>query len=88
MKPKGTPKTVNSTPFGLFEYTRKPFVLRNAAQTFQCFINYVTRDLPFVYAYIDDLLVVIRTLQEHEHHLMLLFKHLNYRLWTGVNVNK
>lgn len=50
MKPKGTPKTVNSTPFGLFEYTRKPFVLRNAAQTLQCFITYVIRDLPFVYA--------------------------------------
>ncbi|XP_077544237.1 uncharacterized protein LOC144156219 [Haemaphysalis longicornis] len=33
-----------------------PFGLRNAAQMFQRFIDTVTRGLPFVYGYVDDLL--------------------------------
>ena len=42
------------TPFGLFEYLRMPFGLKNAAQTFQRFTDSVFRDLPFVYIYLDD----------------------------------
>lgn len=34
-------KTAITTPFGLFEFLRMPFGLRNAAQTFQRFINEV-----------------------------------------------
>ena len=45
------PKTAITTPFGLFEFLRMPFGLRNAVQTFQSFID---AGLPFVYAYIDD----------------------------------
>lgn len=48
-------KAAINTPFGLFEFTRMPFRLRNAAQTFQIFIDMVQRGLPFMYAYIDDL---------------------------------
>ncbi|ROT67192.1 reverse transcriptase [Penaeus vannamei] len=51
------PKTAVITPFGLFEFLRMPFGLRNAAQTFQRFINDVTRGLEGVFAYIDDILV-------------------------------
>ena len=46
------PKTAITTPFGLFEFLRMPFGLRNAAKTFQRFIDAVIRGLPFVYAYI------------------------------------
>ncbi|BHF57958.1 hypothetical protein SprV_0100090700 [Sparganum proliferum] len=51
------PKTAVATPFGLFEFTRVSFGLRNATQTFQRFIDQVLRGLDFVYANIDDLLV-------------------------------
>lgn len=50
-------KTVIITPFGLFEFLLMPFGLRNCGQSFQHFIDSVTRGLPFVFAYIDDLLV-------------------------------
>ena len=45
------------TPFRLFNFTRKPFALRNAGQTFQSFIDHETRGLDFVFVYLDDLLV-------------------------------
>nr|VZI07986.1 unnamed protein product [Spirometra erinaceieuropaei] len=67
------PKTAVTTPFGLFEFLRMPFGLRNASQTFQRFIDRVLRGLPFVYAYIDDVLVASRDVEEHLHHHTLLF---------------
>ena len=70
-------KTAITTPFGLFEFVRMPFGLRNAAQTFQRFIDEVLRGLPFVYAYIDDILVASETMEKHEQHLQILFTRLS-----------
>ncbi|ROT72055.1 hypothetical protein C7M84_009592 [Penaeus vannamei] len=42
-----------------------PFGLRNAAQTFQWFINDVTRGLEGVFAYIDDILVASASEADH-----------------------
>ncbi|BHF74562.1 hypothetical protein SprV_0501764800 [Sparganum proliferum] len=75
--PEDIPKTAVTTPFGLFEFIRMPFGLRNAAQTFQRFIDHVLRGLPFVYAYIDDLLVASRNEEEHKEHLALVFDRLD-----------
>ena len=54
MEESSIAKTAVSTPFGLFEYTRMPFGLRNASQTFQRFMNEIFSRLDFVFVYIDD----------------------------------
>lgn len=76
-------KTAITTPFGLFEFTRMPFGLRNAAQSFQRFMNQVTRGLDFVYVYIDDILVASKTEEEHKQHLHQLFERLEE---FGINI--
>ncbi|ROT62928.1 Gag-Pol polyprotein [Penaeus vannamei] len=78
------PKTAVITPFGLFEFLRMPFGLRNAAQTFQRFINDVTRGLEGVFAYIDDILVASISEADHARHLRALFGRLQD---AGVVIN-
>ena len=58
-----------TTLFGLFEFVRMPFGLRNAAQSFQRFMDQVLRDLTFAYTYIDDVLIASSTPEEHKLHL-------------------
>ena len=74
VEPSDIPKTAVTTPFGLFEYVRMPFGLRNAAQTFQRFIDQVLRDLHFCYAYIDDILIASSNPEEHQQHLIAVFE--------------
>ena len=75
--PEDVPKTAITTPFGLYEFVRMPFGLRKAAQTFQRFIDQVLHGLPFVYAYIDDLLIASSSPDEHLAHLRLVLKRLH-----------
>ena len=51
------PKTAIITPFGLFEFLRMPFGLKNAAQAFQRLMDTVCQGLEFAFVYIDDILV-------------------------------
>lgn len=69
VNPEDVPKTAVVTPFGLYEFVRMPFGLRNAAQTFQRFIDEVLRGLPFVFVYIDDLLIASPDEATHRIHL-------------------
>lgn len=63
------PKTAIITPFGLFEFTKMTFGLRNAAQTFQRFMDGIFRDLNYTFVYLDDILVASRDEEEHTAHL-------------------
>lgn len=70
------PKTAVITPFGLFEFLRMPFGLKNAAQTFQRLMDVVVRELPFVFVYLDDMLVASESHEQHVRHLEILFTRL------------
>nr|VZI44728.1 unnamed protein product [Spirometra erinaceieuropaei] len=50
-----------------------PFGLRNAAQSFQRFIDDLLRGLSFTYVYIDDILVASSSAEEHASHLRQIF---------------
>ena len=51
-----------------------PFGLRNAAQTFQCFMDQVLRGLNFCYIHIDDVLIASRTTEKHKIHIRLVLQ--------------
>ena len=53
-----------------------PYGLRNSGQTFQRFMDQVLRGLPFVFCYIDDLLISSSSLEEHLSHLRQVFSRL------------
>lgn len=82
--PEDIPKTAITTPFGLFEFTYMSFGLRNAAQTFQRFMDEILRDLLFCFPYIDDVLVASENVEKHEQHLKLIFQRLQEH---GVLIN-
>jgi hypothetical protein len=67
-------KTAINTPFGLFEFPYMSFGFRNAAQTFQRFIDKTFRGLDFCYSYTDEVLVASTSEDEHEQHLRTLFE--------------
>lgn len=71
--PDDIQKTAITTPFGLFEFPFMSFGLRNAAQTFQRFIDDILKGLDFCFAYLDDILVYSSSPQEHEQHLRTIF---------------
>jgi Reverse transcriptase (RNA-dependent DNA polymerase) len=50
-------KTAVITPFGLWEFLRMPFGLRNAGQSFQRLMDSLTADLPSTFSYLDDVIV-------------------------------
>ena len=62
-------KTAVITPFGLFEFLRTPFGLKNAAQAFQRLMDSVCQGLSFMFVYLDDILVASRDADEHRDHL-------------------
>lgn len=55
--PEDICKTAISTLFGLFEFLRMPFGLRNTGQTFQWTMDTALRGLPGIFIYVDDMLV-------------------------------
>jgi hypothetical protein len=66
-------KTAIITPFGLFEFVRMPFGLRNAGMTFQRLMDSLLGDLPFAFVYLDDILVASINEDVHRRHLCQVF---------------
>ena len=77
-------KTAIITPFGLFEFLRMPFGLKNSAQAFQRLMDGVLRGLPSVFVYLDDILVASPTLQQHQADLKSVLQRLSD---AGLRIN-
>ena len=66
MSPEDVPKSAIITPFGLFEFLRMRFGIKNAAKgdPLQCL---------YAFVYLDDILITSRDKEEHCRHLRELF---------------
>jgi hypothetical protein len=71
-------KTAFITPFGMYRFLRMSFGLRNAPATFQRLIDRVKNGLPHLHllAYLDDLILLSPTFEDHVKGLGDLFKKL------------
>lgn len=93
--PEDVEKTAITTPFGLYEFQCMTFGLRNAAQTFQRFMNNtVLKDFEFdnvgsdkndfYFCYLDDILVASSSVEAHVEHLESIFRRLDK---FGITIN-
>ncbi|XP_060665714.1 uncharacterized protein LOC132798002 [Drosophila nasuta] len=62
-------KTAICTPFGLIEFVFMPFGLKNATQTFQRFIDQIFREIDYVFCYVDDILIMSSSEEQHKQHV-------------------
>jgi cleavage and polyadenylation specificity factor subunit 1 len=85
MAESSIPKTAIITPFGLWEFLRMPFGLKNSAQAFQRLMDGVLRDIPFAFVYLDDILIASKSEEEHQQHLRYIFSLLSA---NGLVVNR
>jgi len=69
-------KTAIITPSRLFEFWRLPFGLRNAGNTFQRLMDRVLAGLPYVFCYLDDIIIASQTDEQHLQHLRQVFSRL------------
>ncbi|GBM36611.1 Retrovirus-related Pol polyprotein from transposon 17.6 [Araneus ventricosus] len=76
VEPEDIQETVQITPCGLYEFLYIPFDLRNAAQTFQRFLDDILRDLNCV-VYLDDILMASVDHASHYRDLERVFLRLN-----------
>ena len=68
------PKTAFTSPFGKYEYLKVPFGLAQALAYFQELMNKVLKDLTFIIAYLDDIIIYSKTAKEQLDHLQVFHK--------------
>ena len=70
------PKTAFNSPFRKYEYIKVPFGLAQAPAYFQELMTGILKDFPFAIAYLDDIIIFNKTLQEHLCHICMVFEKL------------
>jgi Reverse transcriptase (RNA-dependent DNA polymerase) len=70
------PKTAITTQFGLYEFLRMPFGLRNAGCTFQRLMDRALSGLPGCFWFLDDIITASPDMQQHKLDLQGLFQRL------------
>ena len=72
-------KTAFTCHMGLFQYRRMPFGLTNAPATFQRLMNQLFQgsEWDFVFIYLDDILIVSSSVEEHRLHLKKILQRLD-----------
>ncbi|GIY74715.1 retrovirus-related Pol polyprotein from transposon 17.6 [Caerostris darwini] len=78
MNPSHAHLTGITTEFGLFQYKRLPFGLKNAGASFQRLMSIVLAGLSDlkIACYIDDIIIASKTFEEHMNRLEIVFKRL------------
>lgn len=87
MDKESVEKTTLATAAGNFSFLCMPFGLRNASATQQRMMDEMTREMPFVFAYIDDILIASKSLDDHKVHLKKLFEKL-HQFQLSINFDK
>ena len=62
-------KIAFNSPFGKYEYVKVPFGLAQSPAYFQQLKTGILKDFNFVIAYLDDIIIFSKTLQEHLSHI-------------------
>jgi hypothetical protein len=75
MHPADILKTI-ITPFGLFEFLRLTFGLRNAGSTFQRLMDQVLAGLAFAFVYLDDIIIASPSMEQHQRDVEEVFRRL------------
>ena len=70
------PKTAFNLPFGKYEYVKVPFGLAQAPAYFQELMTSILKDFNFAIAYLDDIIIFSKTLEEHLSHIRMVFEKL------------
>ena len=70
------PKTVFTSPFRKYKYTKVPFGLVQAPAYFQELMTRILEDFNFSITYLDDIIIFSRTAEEHLDHVKQVFEKL------------
>ena len=70
------PKMTFNSPFRKYEYVKVPFGLAQAPAYFQELMTDILKDFNFTIAYLDNIMIFSKTLQEHLSHIRKVFEKL------------
>ena len=76
MDESSIPKTAFNSPFSKYEYVDTPFRLAQDPAYFQELMTSILKDFAFAIAYLDDIIILSRTAEEHLTHIQQVFKKL------------